>query len=215
MARLNDDSTKVAREPVQRNDLPPSVHPMLDHFVQQRLLVSRGDVEGQENLSVEVAHEALFRKWDRLVGWLDQGREFLLWRKRLDAAYAEWQRNGALPQDLLTGTPLAEARRWREENTTGLEVERREFIDASIQQDEHRLAQATAGNIANRFRTDDHIGADEEDALGAIAEGTQAVRTAVVERFLESNAQAARSIPHHKYVAQALLGITPEGIASG
>ena len=32
----------------------------------------------------KVTHEALLHHWDRLVSWIDEDREFLLWRRRLD-----------------------------------------------------------------------------------------------------------------------------------
>ena len=34
----------------------------------------------------EVAHEALFRRWDRLREWVAAEREFLAWRSGLEAA---------------------------------------------------------------------------------------------------------------------------------
>ena len=70
----------LIRQPARWRDLPPGVHELLERFVRARLLVSRD--QGGERV-VEVAHEALFRSWQRLRAWLDQDREFLLWRRRL------------------------------------------------------------------------------------------------------------------------------------
>jgi formylglycine-generating enzyme required for sulfatase activity len=70
------------------------------------------DVDFSVRNTVEVAHEALIRGWDRLRGWLDEDREFLLWQQLLRSAVAEWERTGHDAGTLLRGTPLAEAERW-------------------------------------------------------------------------------------------------------
>jgi len=44
------------------------------------LLVTERDEKG-ENV-VAVVHEALIQSWERLRLWLDEDREFLLWRER-------------------------------------------------------------------------------------------------------------------------------------
>jgi len=79
-------------------------------FADARLLVT--GIEGDATLSVEVAHEALIRNWERLRSWLNQDREFLLWRQRLQAQVEEWHRRGEDAGYLLRGAPLAEAERW-------------------------------------------------------------------------------------------------------
>src|SRR5262249_57646387 len=78
--------------------LPHSCENVLDQFVRQRLLVS-GAEHGERTLSV--AHEALFRVWDTLHGWLLQDRKALTLRSQIEEAAAEW---GAAGQ--------AESRRW-------------------------------------------------------------------------------------------------------
>ena len=75
-----------------------SVHPVLRRLVDRRLLVSDGREGGAGTL--EVAHEALFRSWEKLTGWLDADREFLLWRRRVADARKDWERaarNDTLP----------------------------------------------------------------------------------------------------------------------
>jgi Tol biopolymer transport system component len=72
--------------------------------------------------SVEVAHEALIRNWDRLRLWLNEDREFLLWRQRTHILVAQWEQHGRDPGDLLRGVSLSEAERWlaaRERDLTG------------------------------------------------------------------------------------------------
>jgi len=39
----------------------------------------------------EVAHEAIFRRWDKLREWIVAEREFLAWRSGLETAWRAWQ----------------------------------------------------------------------------------------------------------------------------
>jgi hypothetical protein len=73
-----------------------------------RLVVTERDsATGRE--TVEVAHEALIRGWQRLRGWVDQDREFLRTRERIAAQARLWQGEGKPPDRLLSpGRPLAE-----------------------------------------------------------------------------------------------------------
>ncbi len=130
-----NESGQYARRGARWVDLPESVHPVLERFVQARLLVSRGDGKTRR---VEVAHEALFRAWHRMTTWLDEDQEFLLWRKRADAACAEWARTGGDSESLLRGPAMVEARDWLERRARLLPAEVAEFIQASVAADRRR-----------------------------------------------------------------------------
>jgi WD40 repeat protein len=84
--------------------------------VAKRLADARLLVIGSEastgTILVEVAHEALIRNWERLRGWLNEDREFLLWRQRLQTQARDWLEHGQDPGYLLRGAPLSEAERW-------------------------------------------------------------------------------------------------------
>lgn len=90
MTQINEKG-QYARRAAHWNDLPPISHEILRRFVEARLLVS-----GKEDNTLEVAHEALLRKWPLLKGWLDEDREFLLWRQRLHSALSEFKYSGLL-----------------------------------------------------------------------------------------------------------------------
>jgi formylglycine-generating enzyme required for sulfatase activity len=68
--------------------MPASCRAILKHFVGQRLLVSHTE-NGEAILSV--AHEALFRVWDILAGWLRADRKALALRAQIEDAAGEWQ----------------------------------------------------------------------------------------------------------------------------
>lgn len=93
------------------------------------LVVGKLGAAGEE--TAEVAHEALIRHWKRLQEWLDQDREFLLWRRRLQTALTEWERTGRDEGALLRGTPLREAERWHTGRVGDLSPHEQEFITGS------------------------------------------------------------------------------------
>jgi len=105
---------------------------LISQFVDARLLVTlRDENTGEE--SVEVSHEALIREWDDLQIWLNEDREFLLWRQRLRISLAEWQRLNVDEGALLRGALLTEAESWRGRREDDLNEEEREYIDTGKQ----------------------------------------------------------------------------------
>ena len=93
-----------------------------------RLLVTVGTTAGETY--AEVAHEAIFRRWDKLRQWIAEEREFLVWRSSLESARRAWQ---AAPQHskhdaVLMGLPLAQAQRWLNERPGDIPPADRDFI---------------------------------------------------------------------------------------
>ena len=106
MVRVTDEGG-WSRRPAFWDDLPAAVHPLLERFVQARLLISGSD--GQRR-TLEVAHEALFRSWERLVAWLDQSAEALRLRHEVQRAARGWDQEGRGDEYLWHGARLARAR---------------------------------------------------------------------------------------------------------
>jgi formylglycine-generating enzyme required for sulfatase activity len=85
----------------------------------------------------EVAHEAVFRRWDKLRRWIATEREFLAWRTGLESARRAWRatledsKTGAL----LMGTPLAQAQDWLKKRREDLPGVDQDFIDQSTKRD--------------------------------------------------------------------------------
>ncbi|CAN5796859.1 hypothetical protein BH23ACT12_BH23ACT12_07020 [soil metagenome] len=65
-----------------------------------------------DDRGVELAHESLLRNWPRLASWLEEGRDSLRTRDRLEQAAREWDRSGRDKDLLLRGVPLAAALEW-------------------------------------------------------------------------------------------------------
>jgi tetratricopeptide (TPR) repeat protein len=95
-------------------------------------LVTVGVASDRRQQMVEIAHEALVRRWPRLSQWLQEDREILIWRQRLAFIIQEWQKTGRDDGFLLRGSLLDEARLWLSRRTNDLTPAEKEFINSSI-----------------------------------------------------------------------------------
>lgn len=120
----------------------------------ERLLVTNRVVAGEE--TVEVSHEALIRQWQRLQGWLNEDREFLLWRERLRGRVSEWQHDTQDEGTLFRGALLGEAQRWLSQKADMLTDEERDYIRRSTEARE-RAAQAEQQRANLRLEVVRHL----------------------------------------------------------
>ena len=129
LARPASEGTGWTRRSAKWEEFDEAAKPMLRHFVDQRLLVT-----GKEGDTVEVAHEALFRSWDKLGEWLNVNAESLLLVREIEADAARWG-EAETPEDkasyLWRGGRLARATELRQSGVLTLEDLDREFVDAS------------------------------------------------------------------------------------
>ena len=109
-----------------------------------RLLVT-ATPEGGETYA-EVAHEAIFRRWDKLRDWIAAEREFLAWRSGLEAARRAWQAtpDSAKNDALLMGLGADQAQSWLAKRAEDLPDVDRDFIDQSIERESKAQAPGTA-----------------------------------------------------------------------
>src|SRR5215475_1272068 len=88
--------------------------------------------------SVQLSSNDLLLRWPRLRSWIQEDREFLLWRQKLDIAIAEWKRlnedNGAL----LGGAPLELAKRWQNGRPDDFNGSETDYINRSVAEEERR-----------------------------------------------------------------------------
>ncbi len=118
----------------QRAAMPeadPVAEATIRKLADARLVVTERDAaSGRE--TVEVAHEALIRGWQRLRGWVDQDREFLRTRERIAAQARLWEDEGRPPDRLLPpGRPLAEGEDLLATRRADLEQLLVDYIEAS------------------------------------------------------------------------------------
>lgn len=150
LARINESGEFIRRK-ARLTDLPSSTHPILRRFANEHLLIissdrdDAGTTDNVEGQTVEVAHEALLRSWRRLTRWLDEDREFLLWHRRFEDQFTDWEKVGRKGNTLLTGLALNEAVDWLDRRDTQLTQSELEFIRVSEKdtQSKHRTRQIT------------------------------------------------------------------------
>jgi uncharacterized protein YjbI with pentapeptide repeats len=96
-----------------------------------RLVVTSRDTVGHE--TVEVVHEALIRNWSKLRQWVDEKRQYLLERRKIERQAKEWQAANKQKDYLLDGKQLSSAEKFMKEQTKGLPLSPLsiEFIDKS------------------------------------------------------------------------------------
>ena len=95
--------------------------------------------------TVEVAHEELLRRWDRLKQWVNDDRKFLQWRSRLVPLLAEFERD---PKSaLLRGNALRESHQFVPSRVGELEQTERSFVTASQSADRRRKIYAGIAGV--------------------------------------------------------------------
>ena len=130
LVKVNEQGD-YARRPAPWSSLPEPALPLLEALVHARVLAVRQE-RGERLL--EVAHEALLRKWPLLCSWLDEARQFLIDAQQLQLAEREWRQAPAAEQEglLLSGVKLNRARSWLVERPQQLEPQLRNYVEASL-----------------------------------------------------------------------------------
>jgi hypothetical protein len=83
--------------------------------------------------TVEVVHEALIRRWPRLVGWLDRDRALQSWLAQIRPNIGAWSRDRCDEAPLLRGGMLVQGTRWLAERRDDLNPEEQAYVEASIE----------------------------------------------------------------------------------
>ncbi|MGW8226376.1 MAG: nSTAND1 domain-containing NTPase, partial [Anaerolineales bacterium] len=94
--------------------------------------------------TVEVAHEALLREWQRLRAWLDQSRSDLRMELALRRSAEEWIEANRDPSFLLRGSHLDQLESWAAETGLFLTKEEHSFLEASLADREARRSEEAA-----------------------------------------------------------------------
>jgi WD40 repeat protein/DNA-binding SARP family transcriptional activator len=134
------DGQPLTRRRVTRSELDAdedeSVQKVLAALVERRLLVV-------DDGTVELVHEALLERWQRLVDWLDEDIQGRLLHRHLTLAATEWETDGRDPSLLYRGARLTSALDWSSGHSPDLNQLERQFLDES---------QAASVHEANRQR---------------------------------------------------------------
>jgi tetratricopeptide (TPR) repeat protein len=134
LVRIRDDGSFV-RQPARIADLPNESRCLIAALVEARLLARRADPLADESNAdlVEVSHEALFKAWPLLAGWLNGEREFLAGKAQLERSFQDWQRtpDKEKSEALLQGLQLKRARQWLVDHPGAFSRAEEQFIKSS------------------------------------------------------------------------------------
>jgi hypothetical protein len=83
---------------------------LIEHLANQRLLLTSPDQLGQR--TVQIVHEALLSKWERLSEWIAEDREHFIAEAEFRDAATHWKSNERDTSRLLRGKALSDAERW-------------------------------------------------------------------------------------------------------
>ncbi|MBK9711505.1 MAG: protein kinase [Kouleothrix sp.] len=139
------EGVEDTRRRVRRSELIPAgadahaLDAVIDVYGQYRLLTLDRDPITRAP-TVEVAHEALIRTWQRLRQWLDASRDDLRIQRRVASAAAEWATSGQERSFLASGARLAQFEQWGAETKLALNAEERAYLDASLAERDKRRA---------------------------------------------------------------------------
>ncbi len=102
---------RLRRAEIIRDERADYAEEVIRDFVSARLLRR---VQGQtaDSEQIEVAHEALVRNWQTLLGWLEDSKHDVVTRRRLDFMVEEWIRLGEAEAGCLDAVQLREAKDW-------------------------------------------------------------------------------------------------------
>jgi tetratricopeptide (TPR) repeat protein/MinD-like ATPase involved in chromosome partitioning or flagellar assembly len=97
----------------------------------------------------------LLRYWPLLQRWIQEDREFLFWRQKLNVVIAEWKRLNEDSGALLTGAPLELAKGWQSSRADDLNETETVYINRCVAEEERRARE----NIERDEREKQHVAA--------------------------------------------------------
>ncbi|MDJ0842046.1 MAG: tetratricopeptide repeat protein, partial [Acidobacteriota bacterium] len=104
---------------------------ILQRLVNARLLTAfRDEARGMDQ--IDVAHEALIRKWDRIKHWMAEDRETARQLNRLRGLARTWHEEDRDEDRLLRGGPLLQARELIEQESVHLSLLEKVFVNSGL-----------------------------------------------------------------------------------
>ncbi|MBN3922918.1 pentapeptide repeat-containing protein, partial [Nostoc sp. NMS4] len=149
LTQLGEGTEDTRRQVVQR-DLVTSQHP---EFVINRIIQRLADEKlvvtstlSNKIAVVDVAHEALIRHWLLLRKWIEESRDILRQKRKIEAAAIEWRDRRRIKDYLFQGKRLREVEDFQRQQTENLRLSDLaiEFIQASVRQRRNNRFQSIA-----------------------------------------------------------------------
>ena len=199
----------------------PQAPAILDALGQARIVV-------HDERGTTLAHEAVIEAWPRLSQWLDDDREDVLRRQRIEADAREWQAGDNDRSLLYSGTRLAAATEWQKSSRSPISPTTVEFLRAARESSRRvsrlrrglvlllvilLLTTATAALVAvqQQRRADADRSDAQFNALLAQAALTQSVDPTISARL---SLAAAEQRPDDPRPSALLMGTQTSALAS-
>ncbi|WP_230535155.1 serine protease [Streptomyces albidoflavus] len=129
LVRLPLGSAVATRRLVRRGDLGEKQWHLAQRLAAHtRLLVTDRTTDGTE--TVELTHEALITRWEKLAAWVAEDRSFLRWRETVRHERDRWQEADHAPEHLPTAAALAGAEQWLPDREASVGQAEREYLAA-------------------------------------------------------------------------------------
>jgi formylglycine-generating enzyme required for sulfatase activity len=93
LAGIDPDTGAPRRRVARLSEIPAASRPLIEQFVEQRLLVTDLAKDNGEQ-TIEPAHEALLRQWGLLRDWLSEDVELLTLMEGIKRASRDWVASG-------------------------------------------------------------------------------------------------------------------------
>ncbi|MGD8753991.1 MAG: protein kinase, partial [Anaerolineales bacterium] len=138
------EGVEDTRRRVERAELlavaaaPELMNQVIDTLAAYRLLSLDHD-PATRRPTVEVAHEALLREWDRLREWLDESRADIRLQRQLARAANEWSEAEGDSSFLLRGARLEQFETWRRITGLALTQLEEDYLKVSLDAESKRL----------------------------------------------------------------------------
>ena len=126
-----EDTRRRARQAELLSLRGEAMKTAIEAFGQSRLLTFDRDPLTREP-TVEVAHEAIIREWQRLRTWLDDSRSDIRQQRMLAASAQEWLQSKRDASYLLSGSRLSQFESWATTTNVALTPDERAYLETSV-----------------------------------------------------------------------------------
>ncbi|MFQ5923286.1 MAG: protein kinase, partial [Anaerolineales bacterium] len=140
------EGVEDTRRRVPRSELlAVSAHPdlmdeMIDTYTANRLLSLDND-PATRSPTVELAHEAILREWNRLRSWLAESRADIRLQRSLASAAIEWRNADQEGSYLLRGVRLTQYEQWAADTDIALTELEKQYLRAGLDQRQQEEAE--------------------------------------------------------------------------
>jgi WD40 repeat protein/serine/threonine protein kinase len=116
---------------------------LIDQYAQSRLLSLDHD-PATRTPTVEVAHEAILREWERLRTWLNDSRDDIKLQRQLATLAADWRAHEQERSYLVRGSRLEQMQSWAEDTELNLTPLERDYLAVCVAAEARRKADEEA-----------------------------------------------------------------------